>query len=407
MTTMDRRSEAMPGKSYLVGVGMTNFEKPESRDWQYWDMAREAGQAALADAGIDYALVEQAPVGYCQQQSTAGQRAVYELGLTGIPVYNVNNNCATGSTALMMARQFVAGGISDCVLALGFEKMSRGALGAGAGAGDFATSPVARHYGVMAARHGFAATPPTAQIFGNAAREHMERYGTTAEQLALVGVKNHRHSAANPRAQFRDSYTLEEVLASRTIHEPLTKLQCSPTSDGAAAAVVVSERFVEQHGLHDRAVEILGQAMTTDTESSFASGSSIDVVGKPMSRAAALTVYEQSGLGIEDVDVVELHDCFSVNELLTYEALGMCADGESGKLVAEGATTYGGRWVVNPSGGLISKGHPLGATGLAQCAELVWQLRGEAEERQVAGARVGLAHNIGLGGAAVVTMLRR
>jgi acetyl-CoA acetyltransferase len=397
----------MPGKSYLVGVGMTNFEKPESRDWQYWDMAREAGQAALADAGIDYALVEQAPVGYCQQQSTAGQRAVYELGLTGIPVYNVNNNCATGSTALMMARQFVSGGISDCVLALGFEKMSRGALGAGAGAGDFATSPVARHYGVMAARHGFAATPPTAQIFGNAAREHMERYGTTAEQMALVGVKNHRHSAANPRAQFRDSYTLDEVLTSRTIHEPLTKLQCSPTSDGAAAAVVVSERFVEQHGLHDRAVEILGQAMTTDTESSFASGSSIDVVGKPMSRAAALAVYEQSGLGIEDVDVVELHDCFSVNELLTYEALGMCADGESGKLVAEGATTYGGRWVVNPSGGLISKGHPLGATGLAQCAELVWQLRGEAEERQVAGARVGLAHNIGLGGAAVVTMLRR
>jgi acetyl-CoA acyltransferase len=397
----------MTGKTYVVGVGMTDFEKPESRDWQYWDMAREAGQAALADAGIDYAQVEQAPVGYCLQQSTAGQRAVYELGLTGIPVYNVNNNCATGSTALMMARQFVAGGGSDCVLALGFEKMSRGALGAGAGAGDSATSPVARHYGVMAAGHGFAATPPTAQIFGNAAREHMERYGTTAEQLALVGVKNHRHSAANPRAQFRDVHTLEEVLASRTIHEPLTKLQCSPTSDGAAAAVVVSERFVEQHGLQDRAVEILGQAMATDTEASFASGSCIDVVGKPMSRAAALAVYQESGLGIEDVDVVELHDCFSVNELLTYEALGMCADGESGKLVAEGATTYGGRWVVNPSGGLISKGHPLGATGLAQCAELVWQLRGEAAERQVAGARVGLAHNIGLGGAAVVTMLRR
>ncbi|MEY9965464.1 acetyl-CoA acyltransferase [Streptacidiphilus sp. MAP12-16] len=397
----------MPGKTYLVGVGMTNFEKPETRDWQYWDMVRVAGHAALADAGIGYALVEQAPVGFCYQQSTAGQRAVYELGLTGIPVYNVNNNCATGSSALMMARQFVAGGINDCVLAVGFEKMSRGALGAGKGAGDFATSPLARHYGVMAARHGFEMTPPTAQIFGNAAREHMERYGTTAEQLALVGVKNHRHSAANPRAQFRDVYTLDEVLASKTIHAPLTKLQCSPTSDGAAAAVVASERFVEEHGLQERAVEIVGQAMTTDTEESFASGSSIDVVGKPMSRAAALAAYEQSGLGIEDVNVVELHDCFSVNELLTYEALGMCADGESGKLVAEGATTYGGRWVVNPSGGLISKGHPLGATGLAQCAELVWQLRGEAGERQVAGARVGLAHNIGLGGAAVVTLLRR
>ena len=397
----------MAEKTYLVGVGMTAFEKPETRDWQYWDMAREAGQAALADAGIDYGLVEQAPVGYCGQQSTAGQRAVYELGMTGIPVVNVNNNCATGSSALMLARQFVAGGLNDCVLALGFEKMSRGALGAGAGAGDFAASPVARHYGVMAARHGFAQTPPTAQIFGNAAREHMERYGTTAEQLAMVGVKNHRHSAANPRAQFRDVHTLDEVLASRTVHAPLTKLQCSPTSDGAAAAVVASERFVRQHGLRDRAVEILGQAMATDSEESFASGSCIDVVGKPMSRAAARTVFEQSGLGIEDVDVVELHDCFSINELLTYEALGMCADGESGKLVAEGATGYGGRWVVNPSGGLISKGHPLGATGLAQCAELVWQLRGEAGERQVAGARVGLAHNIGLGGAAVVTMLRR
>jgi acetyl-CoA acyltransferase len=396
----------MPQKVYLVGVGMTNFEKPETRDWQYWDMAEEAGTAALADAGIGYDLVEQAAVGYCYQQSTAGQRAVYGLGLTGIPVYNVNNNCATGSSALMMARQFVAGGLNDCVLALGFEKMSRGALGGDKGAGDFAASPVARHYGVMAARHGFEMSPPTAQIFGNAAREHMERYGTTAEQLAQVGVKNHRHSVANPRAQFRDEYSLADVLGAKTIHAPLTKLQCSPTSDGAAAVVVASERFVDQHGLGDRAVEVVGQAMTTDTGESFASGSCIDVVGKPMSRAAGRAVFEQSGLGIEDVDVIELHDCFSVNELLTYEALGMCADGESGKLVAEGATTYGGRWVVNPSGGLISKGHPLGATGLAQCAELVWQLRGEAGERQVAGARVGLAHNIGLGGAAVVTMLR-
>jgi acetyl-CoA acyltransferase len=396
----------MPQKVYLVGVGMTNFEKPETRDWQYWDMAEEAGTAALADAGIGYDLVEQAAVGYCYQQSTAGQRAVYGLGLTGIPVYNVNNNCATGSSALMMARQFVAGGLNDCVLALGFEKMSRGALGGDKGAGDFAASPVARHYGVMAARHGFEMSPPTAQIFGNAAREHMERYGTTAEQLAQVGVKNHRHSAANPRAQFRDEYSLADVLAAKTIHAPLTKLQCSPTSDGAAAVVVASERFVDSHGLGDRAVEVLGQAMATDTGESFASGSCIDVVGKPMSRAAGRAVFEQSGLGIEDVDVIELHDCFSVNELLTYEALGMCADGESGKLVAEGATTYGGRWVVNPSGGLISKGHPLGATGLAQCAELVWQVRGEAGGRQVPGARVGLAHNIGLGGAAVVTLLR-
>ncbi|MFH8572389.1 lipid-transfer protein [Streptomyces sp. NPDC017993] len=397
----------MAGKAYIIGVGMTPFTKPETSDRQYWDLAKEAGGNALADAGIGYEAVEQVPVGFCYQTSTAGQRAVYELGLTGIPVYNVNNNCATASTALMMARQFVESGINDCVLALGFEKMKRGALGGGADGGDFATSPVARHYGVMAAGHGFERTPPTAQIFGNAAREHMARYGTTEEQLAAVGAKNHRHSAHNPYAQFRDVYTVEEILAAKTIHRPLTRLQCSPTSDGSAAAVVASERFVRAHGLEERAVEIAAQAMTTDTEDSFSTGSCIEVVGKPMSRAAARQVYAASGLGIEDVDVIELHDCFSVNELLTYEALGMCADGESGKLVADGATTYGGRWVVNPSGGLISKGHPLGATGLAQTAELVWQLRGTAGERQVPGARIGLAHNIGLGGAAVVTLLRK
>ncbi|WP_392754090.1 lipid-transfer protein [Streptomyces sp. LN590] len=396
-------------KAYIVGVGMTKFEKPETRDWQYWDMAREAGSAALADAGVRYEQVQQVPVGYCFQASTAGQRAAYELGLTGVPVYNVNNNCATGSTALMMARQFVEGGIGDCVLALGFEKMARGALGGGGsdGGADFRTSPVARHYGIMAAAHGFEMSPPTAQIFGNAAREHMDRYGTTEAQLAAVGAKNHRHSVNNPYAQFQDAYTVDEILAARTIHRPLTKLQCSPTSDGAAAAVVVSERFVESHGLGDRAVEIVAQAMTTDTGESFASGTCIDAVGRLMSRAAAQQVYDTSGLSAADLDVIELHDCFSINELLTYEALGLCGEGESGKLVESGATTYGGRWVVNPSGGLISKGHPLGATGIAQAAELTWQLRGEAGPRQVADARVGLAHNIGLGGAAVVTLLRR
>ncbi|MEV7749082.1 thiolase C-terminal domain-containing protein [Streptomyces griseofuscus] len=392
-------------KAYVAGVGMTRFEKPETRDWQYWDMVREAGGAALADARIGYDEVEQVPVGYCFQPSTAGQRAVCELGLTGIPVYNVSNNCATGATALMLARQLVEGGAADCVLALGFEKMSRGSLGGGAGSGDLAASPVARHYGVMAARHGFARTPPTAQLFAAAAREHQERYGTTEAQLAAVAAKNHRHSAHNPNAQFRDVYDIAGILAATMVHPPLTRLQCSPTSDGAAAAVVVSERFAERRsptGL----VEIAGQAMVTDTEETFESGSCIDVVGQPLSRAAARQAYDRAGLGIEDVDVIELHDCFSVNELLTYEALGMCEPGESGKLAESGATTYGGRWVVNPSGGLISKGHPLGATGLAQTAELVWQLRGAAARRQVEGARVGLAHNIGLGGAAVVTVLK-
>ena len=397
----------MPNKVYVVGVGMTKFEKPETKEWRYFDMGREAGTAALTDAGLSYDLVEQVAAGYVFGPSTCGQRAAYELGLTGVPVYNVNNNCATGSTALMMAAQWVAGGIDDCVLALGFEQMKKGALGGGMDAGDFAASPLARHYTLMAELHGFEPTPPTAQIFGDAAREHMDRYGTTAEQLAMVAVKNHKHSVNNPNAQFQTEYSLAEVLAAKEIHRPLTKLQCSPTSDGAAAAVVVSERFVDEHGLAAQAVEIVAQAMTTDTAEAFDTRTCVDVVGRPMTRAAAEQVYAVSGLGPDDLDVIELHDCFSINELITYEALGLCPEGKGGHLVADGATTYGGRWVVNPSGGLISKGHPLGATGLAQCAEISWHLRGLAGPRQVEGARIGLSHNIGLGGAAVVTMYRK
>jgi acetyl-CoA acetyltransferase len=394
-------------KVYVVGVGMTKFEKPETRQWRYFDMAREAGTAALTDAGVRYEQIEQVAAGYVFGPSTCGQRAAYELGLTGVPVYNVNNNCATGSTALLMAAQWVAGGLNDCVLALGFEQMKKGALGGGMNNDDFAASPLARHYTLMAELHGFEPTPPTAQIFGDAAREHMDKYGTTAEQLAMVAAKNHRHSVHNPNAQFQDEYSVQDILDAKEIHRPLTKLQCSPTSDGAAAAVVVSERFVDEHDLADQAVEIAAQAMATDTPEAFDTRTCIDVVGRPMTREAARKVYDASGLGPDDLDVIELHDCFSINELITYEAIGLCGEGEGGKLVADGATTYGGRWVVNPSGGLISKGHPLGATGLAQCAEISWHLRGQAGPRQVEGARVGMAHNIGLGGAAVVTLFRK
>ena len=390
------------GRAYVAGVGMTDFAKPGSRDWTYPEMVAEAAGAALADAGIGYEAVQQACVGYAHGDSTAGQRAVYGLGHTGIPVYNVNNNCATGSTALFMAKQFVEGGVSDCVLATGFEKMEKGPI---AHSGGSKPHPMDKHIDQLVALRGFGEGPVTAQFFGNAAREHMDRYGSTPEMFASVAVKNHRHSVENPRAQFRDEYSLQDVLASRMIHDPLTKLQCSPTSDGAAAAIVVSERFVEEHGLRSSAVEIAAMSMVTDTESTF-DGSDISLVGAGMSRAAAQQVFTASGLGPEDVDVIELHDCFSANEVLTYEALCLCGEGKGGVLAMEGATTYGGQWVVNPSGGLISKGHPLGATGVAQCAELVWQLRGQADARQVAGARVGLQHNIGLGGAAVVAAYR-
>jgi sterol carrier protein 2 len=394
----------MARKVYVVGVGMTKFEKPGSRNWDYPDMAQEAGRKALEDAGIDYSQVEQAAVGYCYGDSTCGERAIYTLGLTGIPVYNVNNNCATGSTALFMGKQFVEGGLADCVIALGFEKMEKGSLGIKY---TDRTNPMDKHAQAMIAKRGFAKAPPAAQFFGNAGREHMERYGTTPEHFAKIGWKNHKHSVNNPYSQFQDEYSLEDILKAPMVYEPLTKLQCCPTSDGAAAAVLASEDFVRKHGLQAKAVEILGMAMTTDYASSFEEKSDIKLVGYDMTRRAAQKVYRQSGFGPENVDVVELHDCFSANELVTYEALGLCPEGKAGEFVDSGAQTYGGAVVVNPSGGLISKGHPLGATGLAQCAELNWQLRGEAARRQVEGAKLALQHNLGLGGAAVVAMYRK
>jgi sterol carrier protein 2 len=389
---------------YVVGVGMTKFEKPGSKEWDYPDMALEAGTRALEDAGIPFAEVEQACVGYCYGDSTCGERAVYTLGMTGIPIYNVNNNCATGSTALYMAKQFVEGGLADCVLALGFEKMEKGSLGI-----KFTdrTNPMDRHAKLMIETRGFAKAPAAPQFFGNAGREHMERYGTKPLHFAKIGWKNHKHSVNNPYSQFQDEYTLEQIESAPMVYEPLTKLQCCPTSDGAGAAILASADFVRKHGLEARAVEIAGMAMTTDLPSSFDEKSSIKLVGYDMSRVAAQRVYEQSGVGPEQLDVVELHDCFSCNELITYEALGLCPEGKAGEFVDSGAQTYGGKVVVNPSGGLISKGHPLGATGLAQCAELSWQLRGEAGKRQVEGAKFALQHNLGLGGAAVVSLYRK
>ncbi len=394
----------MGRKVYVVGVGMTKFEKPGSKQWDYPDMAKEAGEMALADAGIPYEDVEQAVVGYCYGESTAGERAVYTLGLTGIPIYNVNNNCSTGSTALFMAKQFIEGGLADCVLALGFEKMEKGSLGA---KWTDRVNPMDKHFTLMMQLRKFVAAPPAPQIFGNAGREHMEKYGTTAEQFAKIGWKSHKHSVNNPYSQFQNEYTLEQIMAAPMVYEPLTKLQCCPTSDGAGAAILASEEFVKKHGLQKQAVEIAGQAMVTDMKSTFDEKSCIKLIGSDMTKKAAEKVYQQSGLGPENIDVVELHDCFSTNEMITYEALGLCPVGKGGEFVDSGANTYGGKVVVNPSGGLISKGHPLGATGLAQCAELNWQLRGKADKRQVPGAKVALQHNLGLGGAAVVTLYRK
>jgi len=400
---MSKNSGSNGNRVFVIGVGMTKFEKPGSREWDYPDMARESGTGALQDAGISFADIEEAFAGYVFGDSCAGERAVYELGMTGIPIYNVNNNCSTGSTALYGAARSIRGGLADCALAIGFEKMEKGSLGAKFNDREL---PTARHFVKLGELFEFEAAPPAPMMFGMAGREHMRSFGSTPEHFAWIGYKNHKHSVNNPYAQFQDEYTLEQIEAAPVIYAPLTKLQCSPTSDGSGAAVL-AERFLEDHDLWDRAVEIVGQSMVTDMTSTFEDASAISIVGGKMTEKAAADVYEQAGLGPADVDVVELHDCFSANELITYEALGLCGEGEGHKLVEAEATTYGGSGpVVNPSGGLISKGHPLGATGLAQCSELTWQLRGEAGARQVDGAKVALQHNIGIGGAAVVTMYR-
>ncbi|TSD98063.1 lipid-transfer protein [Skermania sp. ID1734] len=386
----------------VAGVGMIPFTTP-SRTESYDVMGERAVRAALTDAGVGYDAVQQAYVGYVYGDSTSGQAALYRVGTPGIPVVNVNNNCSTGSSALYLARQAVEYGVADVVLALGFEQMQRGAL---AMAYADRPSPFDSFNRVVHELQDPSEAPFAAQFFGGAGREYCERYGTDPRVFAEISVKARRHASNNPYAVFRDPVTAEEVLASPHIYGPLTRLQCCPPTCGAAAAVLVSEDYARKHGLSTDVV-IRAQAMTTDTASTFEDHSMMKIVGYDMSKAAAAQVYEASGVEPTAIPVVELHDCFTTNEVLTYEALGLTPEGSAEKFIADGDNTYGGQVVTNPSGGLLSKGHPLGATGLAQCTELVWQLRGQAGDRQVDGARVALQHNIGLGGAAVVTLYEK
>jgi sterol carrier protein 2 len=386
----------------VAGVGMVPFATPGRSD-SYDVLAEGAVRAALADAGVDLAAVRQVYAGYVYGDSTSGQNVVYRVGMTGMPVINVNNNCSTGSSALFLARQAVASRAADCVLALGFEQMQRGALKKH---WDDRPGPYARFDDVINLVQGDVGDVPLApRYFGGAGAAYCEKYGMDPAVFARISVKSRQHAAANPYAVFTSPVTAEEVLASPPIFGPLTRLQCCPPTCGAAAAVVVSEEFARAHGLRAD-VAITAQAMTTDTPGSFG-GDLMRLVGYDMTVSAARQVYETAGVDPRDIPVVELHDCFTTNELISYEALGLTEEGTAEKFIADGDNTYGGRVVTNPSGGLLSKGHPLGATGLAQCAELVWQLRGEAGARQVEGASLALQHNIGLGGAAVVTLYEK
>ncbi|PWF55327.1 lipid-transfer protein [Massilia glaciei] len=390
----------MSRKVYVTGVGMIPFAKPGASA-SYDQMGALAGRQALGDAGIAYDKVEQAYAGYVYGDSTCGQMALYQLGMTGIPVFNVNNNCSTGSTALFLGRQAIESGAAECVLVLGFEQMGAGALGS---VFKDRPSPFAPFDAVTDKLIGMPEIPLALRYFGGAGQAHMQKYGTPLSAFAKIRAKASRHAANNPLALLRKVVTPEDVLESPPLWPGvMTRLMACPPTCGAAAAVLVSEAFARRHGLKAD-VFIAGQAMTTDRPGTFDSGDMMRLVGYDMTREAADKVYAQAGIGPDDIDVVELHDCFAQNELITYEGLRLCPEGGSAKFIDDGDNTYGGRVVTNPSGGLLSKGHPLGATGLAQCYELTHQLRATAGERQVAGARVALQHNLGLGGACVVTL---
>ncbi|KAH8685443.1 putative Non-specific lipid-transfer protein [Tricladium varicosporioides] len=388
---------------YVLGVGMTKFIKPRGKV-DYTELGFEAGVKAMLDAQINYDDVDQGVACYCYGDSTCGQRVFYQFGMTQIPIYNVNNNCSTGSTGLAMARNIISHGGADCMLVIGFEKMMPGSLQS---FWNDRSNPTGTTTDMMKATRGITNAPGAAQMFGNAGREYMEKFGAKAEDFAEIARVNHEHSQRNPYSQFKDVYTLEQIMKSPMIHEPLTKLQCCPTSDGGAAAVLVSQDFLDARPhLKDQAILIAGQCMATDAPSLF-SKSAIDLMGFEMTKYAASTAMKEAGVTPKDVKVCELHDCFSANEMIVIDALGLAPHGKAHELVRNGDITYGGKLVINPSGGLISKGHPLGASGIAQCAELVWHLRGWANNRLIKDTKVALQHNLGLGGAVVVTVYKR
>ena len=381
----------------IAGVNMIKFAKPGTQE-PYRVMASKAIQGAVKEAGIDFSLIEQAYGGYIYGDSSGAQHALYDAYMTGIPIMNVSNNCSSGSTALFLARQAVQSGTVECALAFGFEEMSPGALKSH---WDGRESPLG-HYVDALDKMGYPEGPAALRLFGAAGHHYMKTYGVSSEIFAKVAVKTRSHATKNPFALLNTPLTVEEVLESKVVYmDYLTRFMCCPPTCGAAAAVVCSKAFAEKYGIGN-VVEIIGQGMATDKPVAWENP--IDLVGADASRRAAEIAYNQAGLGPDDIQVVELHDCFVTNEVLNYEALGLCGEGEAIRMVEDGDNTFGGKFVINPSGGLMSKGHPIGATGLAQCYELCNQLRHNAGARQVEGAKVALQHNIGVPGAAVVTL---
>ncbi len=374
---------------YVLGVDMIKFGRFPERTVP--DLGAEAALLALDDAGLNIGNME---AFYCgnlgQANAMVGQRILQEIGQTGIPVVNCSNACATGATAFREAWTSIKAGLYDVVLAVGVEQMGTGLLG---GAGG----------GVGIPKEGLLGSGTMPAVFAEAGMEHSRQYGTTFEQFAKISVKNHHHSTMNPKARYQIETPLEEVMNAEMISYPNTKLMCSVTVDGAAAAVLVSEKKAKELGMQ-RAVRIKASVMTSDP---YQERDLVMPDVNSCTRKAASEAYEMAGLDSNDIDLVELHDCFATAEMLHYENLGLCEDGEAGRLIDEGEVELGGRIPVNVSGGLLSKGHPLGATGIANIYEVCTHLRGEAGKRQVEGAKIGMTHVIGLGSACGIHILEK
>ncbi len=374
---------------YVLGVDMIKFGRFPERTVP--DLGAEAALLALDDAGL---TIENMEAFYCgnlgQANAMVGQRILQEIGQTGIPVVNCSNACATGATAFREAWTSIKAGLYDVVLAVGVEQMGTGLLG-GSGAGKGIPKEGLLGSGTMPA------------VFAEAGMEHSRQYGTTFEQFAKISVKNHHHSTMNPKARYQIETPLDEVMNAEMISYPNTKLMCSVNVDGAAAAVLVSEKKAKELGM-SRSVRVKASVLTSDP---YQERDLVMPDVNSCTRKAAKEAYEMAGLGAEDIDLVELHDCFATAEMLHYENLGLCKDGDAGRMIDEGDVELGGKVPVNVSGGLLSKGHPLGATGIANIYEVCTHLRGEAGERQVEGAKIGLTHVIGLGSACGIHILEK
>ena len=375
---------------FIVGIDMTKFQKAGTGP-AVDVLGAQAARMALDDCGLK---IQDMQALYCgnlgQANGMVGQRVLQQIGQTGIPVVNCANACATGATAFREAWMAIKAGVYDLVLAVGVEKMGSGLLGGGGGGGI--------------PKEGLLGSGTMPAVFAEAGMEHARKYGTTFEQFAKVSVKNHHHSTMNPKSMYQLETPLEMVMNAEMIAYPNTKLMCSVNVDGSAAAVLASEKKARELGLAKRAVRVKASVMTSDPWQER------DLVMPDVNtctRMAAMKAYEMAGISADDLDLVELHDCFATAEILHYENLGLCGDGEAGKLIDAGEVALGGRIPVNVSGGLLSKGHPLGATGIANLYEVSTHLRGEAGKRQVPGARLGLTHVIGLGSACGIHILEK